>query len=294
MSSSVSRRFLGFGLGLRVPHYDYILEHRPAVDWFEIISENYMVAGGKPRHYLYAIRELYPLVMHGVSLSIGSPDPLDTAYLKALKTLVRDVEPEWVSDHLCWTALGGVNSHDLLPLPYTQEALDHVVGRLQQVQDFLGREILLENVSSYVSYRESEMSEWTFFDEVCARSGCRMLLDVNNIYVSARNHDFDPLAYLDGISAQRVQQIHLAGHSDFGDYVIDTHDHDVPDPVWTLYREALNRFGPVSSMIERDDDIPEFPALFAELEQARAIARDVLGESRAVPGGGEGHRVASG
>lgn len=279
----MSRKFLGFGLGLRVPHYAYILEHRPAVDWFEILSENYMVAGGKPIYYLHAIREHYPLVMHGVSLSIGSTDPLNTNYLKGLKTLIRDVEPEWISDHLCWTSLGEINSHDLLPLPYTQEALEHVVSRIQQVQEFLGRTLLLENVSSYISYRESEMTEWAFFNEVCTRAGCRMLLDINNIYVSARNHGFDPIVYLNGITPQRVQQFHLAGHSDFGDYIIDTHDHDVPDPVWSLYREALQRFGAVSTMIERDDDIPEFPVLFAELEHARDIARETLG-SATVPG----------
>ena len=270
---------LGFGLGLRVPHYEYILENRPSVDWFEIISENYMVAGGKPKHYLHAIREHYPMVMHGVSMSIGSTDPINVDYLKGLKTLIREIEPEWISDHLCWTSLGEINSHDLLPLPYNREALDHVVSRVQQVQEFLGRMLLLENVSSYISYRESEMTEWEFFEEVCTRSGCRMLLDVNNIYVSARNHGFDPVDYLNGITPQRVQQFHLAGHSDFGDYVIDTHDHDVPDPVWSLYGKALRRFGAVSTMIERDDDIPEFPVLFAELEHARAIARETLGNT---------------
>jgi len=275
----MARNFLGFGLGLRVPHYAYVLEARPAVDWFEILSENYMIAGGKPLYYLRAIREHYPVVMHGVSMSIGSTDPVDTDYLKGLKTLIRDIEPEWVSDHLCWTSLGGINSHDLLPLPYTEETLNHLVSRIHQVQDFLGRTLLFENVSSYVSYRESEMSEWEFFDQVCARAECKMLLDINNIYVSARNHGFDPMDYLEGVTPDRVQQFHLAGHSDFGDYIVDTHDHDVPEPVWALYAEALKRFGPVSTMIERDDNIPEFPILFAELAHARAIARGVLGDS---------------
>jgi len=273
------RKFLGFGLGLRVPHYAYILENRPAVDWFEILSENYMVGGGKPMYYLHAIREHYPMVMHGVSMSIGSTDPLDLDYLKALKTLIRDVEPEWVSDHLCWTSLGGTNSHDLLPLPYNREALDHVVSRVQQAQEFLGRELLLENVSSYVSYRESEMTEWEFLDQICRRAGCKMLLDINNIYVSARNHGFDPMDYLDGVSPDLIQQFHLAGHSDFGDYIVDTHDHDVADPVWDLYRIALQRFGAVSTMIERDDDIPELPALLAELSHARRIAEQTLGKT---------------
>jgi uncharacterized protein (UPF0276 family) len=271
------RKFLGFGLGLRVPHYEYILENRPEVDWFEIISENYMVAGGKPLYYLHAIREHYPIVMHGVSLSIGSTDPLNSEYLTSLKKLVEEVEPEWISDHLCWTSLGEINSHDLLPLPYNQEALDHVVSRVHQVQETLGRNLLLENPSSYISYRESEMHEWDFLDQVCQRSGCKMLLDINNIYVSARNHGFDPMDYLNGITPEHVQQFHLAGHSDFGDYVIDTHDHDVPDPVWTLYAEALKRYGAVSTMIERDDNIPEFPTLYSELEYARSIARDTLG-----------------
>jgi len=275
------RKFLGFGLGLRVPHYAYVLENRPAVDWFEILSENYMVGGGKPMYYLHAIREHYPMVMHGVSMSIGSSDPLDLDYLKALKTLIRDVEPEWVSDHLCWTSLGGTNSHDLLPLPYNREALDHVVSRVQQAQEFLGRELLLENVSSYVSYRESEMTEWEFLDQICRRAGCKMLLDINNIYVSARNHGFDPIDYLDGVSPDRIQQFHLAGHSDFGDYIVDTHDHDVADPVWDLYRIALQRFGAVSTMIERDDDIPELPALLAELSHARRIAEQTLGKTAA-------------
>jgi len=276
-------RYLGFGLGLRVPHYEYILENLPPVDWFEVISENYMVAGGKPIHYLRAIREHYPIAMHGVSMSIGSTDPLNTEYLKGLKALIRDIEPEWVSDHLCWTSLGGINSHDLLPMPYNEEALDHLVSRIRQVQDMLGRTMLFENVSSYIGYRESEMTEWEFFDEVCRRAGCKMLLDINNIYVSARNHGFDPVDYLDGITPERVQQFHLAGHSDFGDYIVDTHDHAVPDPVWGLYAEALKRFGPVSTMIERDDRIPEFPVLYAELEQARAIALETL-EDAGEPG----------
>lgn len=273
----MTRKFLGFGLGLRIPHYQYILEHRPAVDWFEVISENYMVPGGKPMYYLHAVREHYPMVLHGVSMSIGSTDPINLDYLKALKTLIQDIEPEWVSDHLCWTSLGGINSHDLLPLPYNTEALDHVVERVGQVQDFLDREILLENVSSYLTYRESEIPEWVFYNEVCTRAGCRMLFDINNVYVSSRNHCFDPLEYIEGVNPELVQQFHLAGHMDFGDYIVDTHDHDVPDPVWSLYAAALRRFGAVSTMIERDDDIPDFGTLFAELEYARGIARGVLG-----------------
>ena len=264
--------FLGFGLGLRTQHFHHVLEQQPAVDWFEVLSENYMIAGGKPRYYLQAIGEQYPLVMHGVSLSIGSTDPLDMDYLKKLKQLSQDVEPAWISDHLCWTSVGNINSHDLLPLPYTEEAIDHVASRVRQVQDFLGRQILLENVSSYLTYQDSDISEWAFFNEVVKRADCLMLLDINNIYVSARNHGFTAEDYLQSVDPARVQQFHLAGHSDYGDYVIDTHDHPVVDPVWDLYRKAVQRFGAVSTMIERDDNIPDFPELEAELDQARKIA----------------------
>lgn len=278
----MERLFLGFGLGLRIDHFQHVLEHRPAVDWFEIISENFMVAGGKPKYYLHAIREHYPMVMHGVSLSIGSTDPLDMDYLRALKTLMHEVQPAWVSDHLCWTAVNGFNSHDLVPLPYTEEAIDHVVGRVQQVQDFLGRQILLENVSSYLNFAESQLTEWEFLNAVAERADCRILLDINNIYVSSRNHGFDPMAYVNAITPARVQQFHLAGGTDYGTYVIDTHDQDVSDPVWALYAAALQRFGAVSTMIERDGNIPGFADLFAELEQARRIAHDTLSPRQGV------------
>lgn len=267
---------LGFGLGLRPPHFQDVLDRRPAVDWFEILSENFMVAGGKPRHYLHAIREHYPMVMHGVSLSIGSADPLDSDYLHALRRLIHEVEPAWVSDHLCWTGVGGHNSHDLLPLPYTAEALRHVVSRVQQVQEFLGREILLENVSTYVEFTDAAMPEWEFLAQVARQSGCRILFDVNNVYVSARNHGFDPADYLAAMPAERIWQIHLAGHSDYGSYVIDTHDHPIRDEVWDLYRQALARWGPVSTMIERDDNIPSLSELVAELDLARAAAAEAL------------------
>ncbi len=267
---------LGFGLGLRIDHFHHVLEHRPPVDWFEIISENFMVPGGKPKYYLHAIREHYPMVMHGVSLSIGSTDPLDRDYLKALRTLIHEVEPAWVSDHLCWTGVNGVNSHDLLPLPYTEAAVAHVAERVRQVQDFLGRRILLENASTYVEFEESEMAEWDFLNQVARRSDCLILFDLNNIYVSGRNHGYDPMDYLNAVDADRVRQFHLAGGTDYGDYVIDTHDREVPPPVWELYAAALRRFGRVSTMIERDADIPEFPELLAELNIARRIAREVL------------------
>ncbi|OGI37829.1 MAG: hypothetical protein A2140_09835 [Candidatus Muproteobacteria bacterium RBG_16_62_13] len=271
---------LGFGLGLRTKHYESILSTRPAIDWFEIISENYLVPGGKPLHFLDRIRALYPMVMHGVSMSIGSTDPLNPEYLRALKNLAARVQPAWISDHLCFTGVHGRNLHDLLPLPYTEETVNHVVDRVRQVQDFLGRRLLLENVSSYISFQASTMTEWEFLAEVTERADCLILLDVNNIYVSSINHGFDPIEYLDGVPARRVQQIHLAGHRNHGTHIVDTHDEPVPDPVWYLYSEAIRRLGPVSSMIERDDNIPELPELLAELDRARAIARDVAGARR--------------
>jgi uncharacterized protein (UPF0276 family) len=268
--------FLGFGLGLRTQHFNDVLETRPDVDWFEIISENFMVAGGKPKYYLHAIREHYPMVMHGVSMSIGSTEPLDKEYLQRLKLLANEVQPQWLSDHLCWTGLEGVNSHDLLPMPYTEEAIEHIAGRIMQVQETLGRQLLLENVSSYISYTESAMSEWEFYSEVVERADCLMLLDINNIYVSSRNHNFDAQTYLNSINPDRVRQFHLAGHSDYGTHVIDTHDHDICDPVWELYRQALHRFGAVSTMIERDDNIPPLNQLVEELQIARDIAAGIL------------------
>jgi len=272
----VTRPFLGFGLGLRTEHYAYILEHKPAVDWFEILSENYMVPGGKPLDHLDKIRNDYPMVMHGVSLSIGSTDPLDSDYLKSLKQLIQRVQPCWISDHLCWTGVNATNSHDLLPLPYNEATVAHVVDRVVQVQDYLGRRILLENLSSYVTYKSSEMTEWDFFNEIARRSDCHILLDINNIYVSAHNHQYDPVDYLNGIDTDRVMQFHLAGHSYNGEMIIDTHDHDVCDPVWALYATSLNRFGAVSTMIERDDDIPEFTQLRQELAIAEDIAARTL------------------
>lgn len=272
------RPFLGFGLGLRVEHFDAMLEQSPPVDWLEVISENFMVAGGKPLHYLERFRDRYPIALHGVSMSIGGTDPLDMDYLRALKALARRVEPVWISDHLCWTGVGGINSHDLLPLPYSEDAIAQVCSRVGQVQDILGQPILLENLSSYVEFADSQMPEWAFIAEIARRSGCRLLLDVNNIQVSARNQGFDPLDYLAGIPGDKVWQIHLAGHSDYGDYVIDTHDHDVPDEVWSLYEAAIERFGPISTMIERDDHIPPIAELLRELEIARTCFKRAVGE----------------
>ncbi|MBU2711085.1 MNIO family bufferin maturase [Zooshikella harenae] len=267
--------FHGFGLGLRKDYYSEILATQPAVDWFEIISENYFVDGGKPLYFLDAIREQYPIAMHGVSLSIGSTDPLNKLYLKKLKSLADRINPIFISDHLCWTGVGGINSHDLLPLPYTEASIKHVVERIHYVQDFLERQILVENLSSYVTFAESDMAEWDFVSEVVERADCLLLLDINNIYVSARNHQFDPIDYLKGVPAQRVMQHHLAGHSDYGEYIIDTHDAPVVDPVWQLYKVAAELFGPVSTMIERDDNMPVFSELLAELNYARTIAEPI-------------------
>ena len=272
---------LGFGLGLRTTHYNTVLETLPPLDWFEALSENYLIPGGKPLNYLERIRSHYPVVLHGVSLSIGSTAPLSKDYLTQLKALADRIEPAWISDHLCWTGTDGYNLHDLMPLPYTEEAIRHVADRVARVQDHLGRRILLENVSSYVTYRASAMTEWEFLSEIARRADCLMLLDINNIYVSSFNHDFDPVDYLEGIAVDRVQQFHLAGHYNAGDYIIDTHDAPVIDPVWDLYAKAVRRFGPVSTMIERDDNIPPLDDLLAELAVARDVAESVAREAAA-------------
>jgi uncharacterized protein (UPF0276 family) len=266
----------GFGLGLRPVHYPDFLAGPQRVEWLEVISENYMVPGGRPMAMLDRIRCDYPIALHGVSLSIGSDEPLDMAYLADLKALADRVEPLWVSDHLCWTGLNAHNTHDLLPLPYDAPALACVVNNIARVQDRLGRRILIENPSSYVTFRSSDRTEWDFLADMAERADCLLLLDVNNIYVSARNHGFDPVDYLAGLPAGRIQQVHLAGHSDMGDYVIDTHDHDVCDAVWDLYARAIAMFGPVATMIERDDDIPPLAEVVAELDRARAVADEAL------------------
>ena len=270
----------GYGLGLRTEHYaDFLADSsrlRQRVDWLEVISENYMVPGGKPLHMLDQIRRDFPMVMHGVSLSIGSTAPLDTDYLTQLKTLIDRVEPAWISDHLCWTGTDGLNLHDLLPMPYTETALRHLVERISQVQEILGRKILLENVSSYVSYRADEMSEWEFIAALLQRSGCDLLLDVNNIYVSSVNHGFNPQHFIDAIPAAHIRQIHLAGHENHGSYIIDTHDHPVCDAVWDLYAYTVRRLGAVPTMIERDDNIPPLNELLDELDTVRRIATENL------------------
>ena len=271
--------YLGYGLGLRVDHYESLIDEPGDVEWLEIVSENYLAPGGRPLRWLERFRERFPLVMHGVSMSIGGADPLDEGYLDQLDALARRIEPAWISDHLCWTGAGGVNLHDLMPLPYTEEALDHVVARVQHVQDRLGRRILLENVSSYIRFAASQLTEWEFLAAVAERADCLILLDINNVHVSAHNHGFSALDYLDGMPASRVQQFHLAGHEQGGSLLIDTHDAPVVDPVWDLYVEALRRFGRVSTMIERDDHIPPLEELRAELEHARLLADTRLREA---------------
>jgi uncharacterized protein (UPF0276 family) len=275
----MAKPFLGFGLGLRKEHYEVVLADKPKVDWFEILTENYLVEGGKPLYFLDKIRADYPVVLHGVSLSIGSVDPLDFAYLTKVKALIERVEPAWVSDHLCWTGMDGCNLHDLLPLPYTEEALRHVVRRVEQVQEFWGQRILLENVSSYMGYASSSMSEWEFLSAVAEQADCWILLDLNNLYVNARNFGFNPLVYLAALPPERVFQFHLAGHTDLGELVLDTHDHPICDEVWALLVAAARRFGPVSTMIERDADIPPVAELLGELEYARRLVQPIWSQA---------------
>ncbi len=263
--------FSGFGIGLRKPHYADVLQHRVEVDFVELISENFMVDGGQPRRILRGVRERYPVALHGVSMSIGSADGLDRAYLKRLRALVDEIEPLFVSDHLSWTRIDGFNAHDLLPLPYTNEALDIVCANIDRAQDAIGRTMLIENPSSYIDFPGADMTEWEFLDHVAARTGCGLLLDVNNVFVSATNHGFDPIAYLDGVPTDRVRQVHLAGHSQGSDLLIDTHDTPVCASVWDLYAHVLPRLGPVATMIERDDAIPPLADLLAELAIARGI-----------------------
>jgi hypothetical protein len=267
---------IGHGVGLRREHFDRVLSDCTRVDWFEVISENYMVKGGRPLHVLERVRRDYPLALHGVSLSIGSSDPLDRGYLDRLRDLAARIEPAWVSDHLCWTSIDGHHSHDLLPLPYTEETLDHVVSRLRAVQDHLGRRIALENASSYLRFAGSSIPEWEFLGEVAERADCGILLDVNNVYVSAVNQGFDPEKYLAAIPAERVWEIHLAGHTDRGSHLLDTHSTRVCDEVWKLYGFASRRIGAVASLVEWDEDIPDWETLEAESLRARDAQREAL------------------
>jgi len=268
----LSNRFglpeLGIGVGLRTVHYDYLLEHWPSVDWFEILSENYMQTAGRPLYFLDQIAEKYPVVMHGVSMSIGSTDPIDMSYLAELKALRQRTRAAWISDHLCWTGVAGRNTHDLLPMPYTDEALSHTAVRIRQVQDFLEAPLLLENPSSYVEFAGSTMTEWEFLARLAKEADCGLLLDVNNVLVSARNHQFDPLAYLDALPFDRVGQMHVAGHTDHGTHIVDTHIGPVVEPVWELAREAWRRAPGTPILLEWDAEIPPFEEVHREAMRA--------------------------
>lgn len=270
---------LGFGVGLRRCHYSHVLHELPSMDWFEVISENFMVEGGSPLRVLEGVRSHYPIVMHGVSLSIGSTDPLNLVYLQQLAAAARRFDPAWISDHLCWTGVGGHNLHDLLPLAYTDEAVRQVAGRIRQVQEILGRTILIENVSSYIEFKCSRLSEWEFLTTVADEADCAILLDINNIFVNAFNHEFDAVQYIDSVPTERVVQFHLAGHSDHGTYLLDSHDHPIRPEVWNLYEHAVSRFGRLPTLIEWDDNIPEFEILAATAEEARRRCDQVLDES---------------
>ena len=265
---------LGYGVGLRTVHFNYILKHNPPVDWFEIVSENFMDSRGRPRYVLSQLAERYPLVMHGVSLSIGSTDPLDFDYLTKLKNLAKEIDAVWVSDHLCWTGSHGHNTHDLLPMPLNEESLAHVVERIRIVQDFLERPLVLENPSTYVGFVSSTIEEWDFIRLMAEEADCGLLLDVNNVYVSGLNHDFDPVHYLKSLPHWRVVQFHLAGHTNYGTHVIDTHDDHVIDPVWELYRLAHELTGGAATLIEWDAKIPDFPTVHAEVLKARDYVAD--------------------
>jgi uncharacterized protein (UPF0276 family) len=268
---------LGLGVGLRSLHFDYILSNQPGVDWFEIISENFMNSGGRPRYVLDQIAERYPIAMHGVSLSIGSTDRLDFEYLRTLKRLADSIHAAWISDHLCWTGVNGVNTHDLLPVPLTEESLSHIVNRIRTVQDILERPLILENPSTYVAFADSTISEWEFINFMAEEAECGLLLDVNNVYVSSVNHDFDPREYIEALPHDRVVQFHLAGHRNYGTHLIDTHDGNVIEPVWDLYRLAHRLTGGASTLLEWDACIPEFPVLQAEVLKARDYLDEASG-----------------
>jgi uncharacterized protein len=269
---------LGLGVGLRNQHFNYLMQNEPDVAWFEIISENFIDNHGYARRVLERVRSLRPVVMHGVSLSVGSTDPLDREYLKGLKSLAEFVRPAWVSDHLCWTGVAGVNTHDLLPMPLNEESLRHVAARIRQVQDYLERPLVLENPSTYLEFKESTIPEWEFLSHLVRETGCGLLLDVNNVYVSAHNHGFDPEQYIRSLPRESVVQIHLAGPTDCGRYLVDTHDQPVPARVWELYRLAQELTGGVSTLLEWDANIPDFTELVAELRKADAVlAGETLG-----------------
>lgn len=269
-----ANRFNGFsdygvGIGLRIPHYNHIFDKKPVVDWFEIISENFMVDGGRPLHVLDQILERYRVVQHGVSMYFGSAEPLNRDHLRRLKTLVKRTKTPWLTDHLCWGSVDGTYSHDLLPMPYTFEAAKRTAEKIREARDFLEVPIAVENVSSYAEFHVSEMTEWEFLTEVAEDADCGILLDVNNIYVSSQNHNFNPLDYVENVPHDRVAQIHIAGHSKYEKYILDTHDHAVIDPVWRLYRRAIELVGPTATLLEWDDRIPSFEEVHAEALKAK-------------------------
>ncbi len=274
LSNRLGHPNLGLGVGLRTVHFPYILEHQPPVDWFEIISENFMDSRGRPRYVLEQVAERYPIVMHGVSMSIGSTDPLDREYLSKLKRLAEAVGARWISDHICWTGVAGLNAHDLLPIPFNEATLRHLVQRVRTVQDVLERPLVLENPSSYVTFADSTMSEWEFITRAVEEADCGLLLDVNNVYVSSVNHDFDPEEYIRSVPHRRVVQFHVAGHTNCRTHLIDTHDGEVIDPVWELYRLAHQLTGGAATLLEWDAHIPEFPVVHAEVLKAREYMRD--------------------
>ena len=283
MSNRWSLPDLGYGIGLRTSHFSHILSSRPPVDWFEILTENYLDTGGRPLYVLDQVAERYPTVLHGVSMSVGSTDPIDWDYLAKLKQLAKRTGAKWLSDHLCWTGVSGLNVHDLLPMPYTDESLRHTVSRVKQIQDFLEQPIALENPSTYLEFAHSTWAEWDFLSALAQEADCALLIDVNNIFVSSFNHGFDPKEYLDGIPADRVVQHHLAGHSNEGTHIIDTHDNHVIDEVWELYRYAYGRFGRVSTLLEWDANIPEFDVVHQEALKAATYRESGLGSSEAEP-----------
>ena len=284
----------GVGIGLRIPHYRHILERRPGVDWFEIISENFMVDGGRPLAILDQILERYRVVQHGVSMYLGSADPLDREHLRRLKALARRTRTPWLSDHLCWGSVDGRYTHDLLPMPYTWEAVRVTAAKIRQARETLEVPVIVENVSSYAEFHESEMAEWEFLNEVAERADCGILLDVNNIYVSSQNHSFNPMDYVNNVPHERVGQIHIAGHSKFERYILDTHDHPVLDPVWKLYARAIELCGPTATLLEWDARIPSFEEVHREALKAGKYLEAVkrrAGAKRSQPLAGDIHKV---
>lgn len=275
MARFTTNPIIGAGIGLRSRHYQEILETKPAIPWFEILSENYFGAGGLPIYHLERVRELYPVTLHGVGMSLGSADPLNFDYLARLKKLAEKIEPVYISDHLAWISIDGRHVHDLLPLPYTKEALEHFADRVCQVQDYLGRRLLIENPSSYMGFKDVDMTEWEFLQELVKRTDCDLLFDVNNVYVSGENHGFDPIEYLHALPAGRVKEIHLAGYEEQDNYLFDTHGYRVHPPVWELYKATINHLGPIPTLIEWDNDIPEFEVLADEANKAQKVLSEM-------------------